>query len=119
MPGKECNRSVLDSKLVNQQTGCMKTTIDLPTPLVKQVKLYAVRDGRKMKDVVAELLRAGLAQTRQPKPLPKAKIVKDKLTGLPVIQCPHSAPPGEELTPDRVADILLEQEVEWSDVAGR
>jgi hypothetical protein len=40
--------SELDRKLANQQTGIMKVTIDLPEPLVKQVKLRAIREGRKM-----------------------------------------------------------------------
>ena len=39
----------------------MKTTLDLPDALVKQVKLRAVREGRKLKDAVADLLRKGLA----------------------------------------------------------
>jgi plasmid stability protein len=37
----------------------MKTTLDLPDALVKQVKLRAVREGRKLKDLVADLLRKG------------------------------------------------------------
>jgi plasmid stability protein len=41
----------------------MKTTLDLPDALVKQVKLRALRDGRKLKDAVADLLRQGLASS--------------------------------------------------------
>ncbi len=41
----------------------MKTTLDLPDALVKQVKLRAVREGQKLKDAVADLLRKGLAAT--------------------------------------------------------
>src|SRR5207249_380082 len=51
----------LDRKLGNQQYGIMKTTLDLPDALMKQVKLRAVHDGRKLKDTVADLLRKGLA----------------------------------------------------------
>jgi hypothetical protein len=39
----------------------MKTTLDLPDALVKEIKLRAVHDGKKLKDIVAELLRRGLA----------------------------------------------------------
>ena len=39
----------------------MKTTLDLPDDLVKQVKLRAVHDGRKLKDTFAELISRGLA----------------------------------------------------------
>lgn len=39
----------------------MKITLDLPNDLVKEVKLRAVHDERKLKDLMADLLRAGLA----------------------------------------------------------
>ena len=38
----------------------MKTTVELPDDLLKEVKLLAVDEGRKLKDVVADLLRNGL-----------------------------------------------------------
>jgi hypothetical protein len=38
----------------------MKTTFDLPDELVKEIKLLAVHEGKKLKDAVAELLRQGL-----------------------------------------------------------
>lgn len=98
----------------------MKTTLELPDALVKQVKLRALREGRKLKDAVADLLRKGLkasmdleADSKEP------EISTDKKTGLPVILCGHAAAPGEELTPERVAEILLAQEVEWHHGAGR
>jgi plasmid stability protein len=40
----------------------MKTTMELPDDLVKEIKLRAVREGKKLKDAVAELLRKGLAE---------------------------------------------------------
>ena len=44
----------------------MKTTLDLPDALVKEVKVRAVQEGRKLKDAVAELLRRGLAASGCP-----------------------------------------------------
>ena len=38
----------------------MKTTLQLPDELVKEIKLRAVNEGKKLKDAVAELLRKGL-----------------------------------------------------------
>jgi hypothetical protein len=29
---------------------------------------------------------------------------------LPLVECAHEARPGEEMTPERVADVLLEEE---------
>lgn len=41
----------------------MKTTLDLPDELMRAIKVRAAQQGRKMKDVVTELLRSGLSQT--------------------------------------------------------
>ncbi len=38
----------------------MKTTLDLPDPLMRRVKIRAASDGRKLKDVIAELLERGM-----------------------------------------------------------
>ncbi len=40
----------------------MKTTVDLPDDLVKAMKYRAVREGRKLKDVMTELIQSGLSQ---------------------------------------------------------
>lgn len=40
----------------------MKTTVDLPNDLVREIKLRAVNEGRKLKEVVTDLLRFGLEQ---------------------------------------------------------
>ena len=39
----------------------MKTTLDLPDDLMRAVKIRAAERNRRLKDVVAEMLRAGLA----------------------------------------------------------
>jgi hypothetical protein len=112
--------SQLDRKLGNQQNVYMKTTLDLPDALLKLVKLRALQDGRKLKDAVADLLRKGLTAARNTAPVVAAPVVtKDKQTGLPLIQCKQAAPVQEELTPQRVADILLIQETDWHHAAGR
>ena len=96
----------------------MKTTLDLPDALVKQVKLRALRDGRKLKDAVADLLRKGLAVDAAPA-AEAPVIAKDKKTGLPLIECKQAASPQDEMTPARVADLLLAQEAGWHHAAGR
>jgi plasmid stability protein len=98
----------------------MKTTLDLPDALVKQVKIRAVREGRRLKDAVADLLRKGLAVAANAEPNDQGPVItRDKKTGLPLIECKQAAAPDEEMTPDRVAAILLAQEVEWHHAAGR
>jgi plasmid stability protein len=93
----------------------MKTTLDLPDSLVRQMKLRAVRDGRKLKDVAADLLRRGLAA---PEVARKPIIRTDPKTGLPIITGGRPARPGEELTPERIADILMTEEIERADAFG-
>ena len=98
----------------------MKTTLDLPDALVKQVKIRAVREGRKLKDAVGDLLRKGLAVAADTERDARAPVItRDKKTGLPLIVCKQTAATDEEITPERVADILLAQEVEWHHAAGR
>lgn len=81
----------------------MKTTIDLPADLVREVKLRAVHEGRKLKDVAAELLVRGLAA---PGKAAKPRI-EIQANGMPVIRCGKDAPASRMTTEELLA---LEQE---------
>ncbi len=85
----------------------MKTTLDLPDDVVRAVKIRAVEENRRLKDTVADLLRRGLAQG------PGAPATVRKRVKLPLVECAHEARPGQELTPERVAEVLIEQEADW------
>ena len=91
----------------------MKTTIDLPDNLVREVKIRAVREGRKMKELVAELLERSLRDPRRESPR------RVRRAGLPVIACVHAPREGTEMTPEGVAAILIEQEKGWVEDARR
>lgn len=71
----------------------MKTTIDLPPDLVRALKIRAVNDGRKLKDLAADLLHRGLEASGGP---PQAKPLKVRIQkqadGLPVVLCSANAP---------------------------
>jgi plasmid stability protein len=82
----------------------MKTTLDLPEDLVRAVKIRAVEENRRLKDTIAELLRRGLAQKRG------VPANTQRRRELPLIECAHEARLGEEMTPERVAAVLLEEE---------
>jgi plasmid stability protein len=82
----------------------MKTTLDLPDELMREIKIRAARDDRRLKDLIAELLRNGLAQTRG------APARRSRRVRLPLIRCAHPARPEDEMTPDRVATVLAAQE---------
>ena len=52
----------------------MKTTLELPDELMREVKIRAVHEHKKLKDIIAELLRKGIAasrpsRTRIPRPI--------------------------------------------------
>jgi len=84
----------------------MKTTVDLPDDLLREVKIRAVTENRKLKDAIADLLRRGLSQ-----PIATRRAVRRRVT-LPLVRCSREARPGEEMTPERVARVLLEEESE-------
>ena len=81
----------------------MKTTLDLPDDLMRAVKIRAVEENRKLKDAIADLLRRGMAQRTPQAPVRKR-------VRLPLVRCAHGARPGDELTPERVATVLLDEE---------
>jgi len=82
----------------------MKTTLDLPADLVRAVKIRAVEENRRLKDTIAELLRRGLALEGGMPATIRRRVQ------LPLVECAHEAQPGEEMTPERVAEVLLEEE---------
>ena len=85
----------------------MKTTIDLPDEVVRRVKIRAIHENKKLKEVVAEFLDTGLAQQTAPSPrskLPPLVKLKDRgLLSLPEIEAaiavgrmfPTCSSPGE------------------------
>ncbi len=92
----------------------MKTTLDLPTDLVREMKLRAAHEGRKLRDVATEIFRRGLSQ-----PVLQGETARHRVK-LPLIECGNPLVPAVELTTDQVAEVLLKQEVEWShEAAGR
>jgi hypothetical protein len=88
----------------------MKTTLDLPDALVREIKLRAVQQGLKLKDAVADLLRKGLAASDGAQPVRRkasGRLQKDPATGLPLIVCDPNAPAGKMTMKQLLA---LEQE---------
>lgn len=59
----------------------------------------------KRKDVIANLLRRGPTAA-----MAEEQTVRNRVQ-FPLVECKHPAKPGEELTPERVAEILLEGEI--------
>jgi len=92
----------------------MQTTLDLPDALVVEIKLRAEIRRQDLKDTVAELLRQGLAASgKDPGELVPPVVKTHPKTGLPYVDCPHAASTDEEMTPERVAELLIQQEAAW------
>jgi len=97
----------------------MKTTFDLPPKLVKKLKLRAVHERRKLKDIAAEYLSRGLEEPPQSENSEQFRIVKDEMTGLPVIESMRPQAPVHSLTPDEMAQVLIDQEAQWAMDVGK
>ena len=83
----------------------MKPTLELPDDLMRDLELD-VKENRKLKDTVAELLRRGLSRESA------ASSRRARRVELPLVRCAHEAKPEVEMTPERVAEVLLAQESE-------
>ena len=81
----------------------MKTTLDLPDELMRAIKVRAAQQDRKIKDVVAELLRRGLSGPAQGGDARRR-------VELPLVDCGEAT--GSEMTPQRLAEALLDEEAE-------
>ncbi len=78
----------------------MKTTIDLPEDLVREMKFRAVREGRKLRDVAEEVFRRGLAA-----PVP-VQGVRQRVK-LPIIPAPAGAMPFD-LSGERLLELEMQ-----------
>jgi hypothetical protein len=98
----EAGKWILDGKLESGKAGSMKTTIDLPEDLVREMKFRAVREGRKLRDVAEEVFRRGLAApTSSPGVRHRVK--------LPIIPTPPGAK-SFELSGERLLELEIEAE---------
>jgi plasmid stability protein len=83
----------------------MKTTLDLPDELMRAVKVRAAEDNLELKEVLTNLLRRGLAATAAKKSMLRNRVQ------FPLVKCTRPARPGDELTPERVGELLGEADI--------
>lgn len=89
----------------------MKTTIDLPEDLVREMKVRAARDGRKLRDVAAEIFRRGLETASRPP-------AKRRRVTLPILPAPPGARPFD-LTGEDVHRMEMESETRGHEASVR
>jgi len=82
----------------------MKTTIDLPEDLVREMKFRAVREGRKLREVAEEVFRRGLATPAAPIAAGGRHRVK-----LPIVPTPSGAR-HFELSGERLMELQMQAE---------
>lgn len=85
----------------------MKTTLDLPDDLMREVKIRAATQGKKLKDVMADTLRSGLYPASQMPPAIRPIILTDPELGYRVVKGPPN-PPILKMTLEEI--LKLEQD---------
>jgi len=85
----------------------VKTTMDLPVELVREMKLRAVREGRKLREVAEEVIRRGL-EAPVIRPSGRRRRVE-----LPIIPAPSGAV-AFDLSGDRLLELEQAAEQEAS-----
>lgn len=72
---------------------------------MRAVKARAAEENLALSEIVTNLLRRDLAATSAEKPMVRNRVQ------FPLVKCAQPAKPGDELTPERVAEILGEAEI--------
>ena len=99
-------KAEFDSELESWKAGSMKTTIDLPEDLVREMKVRAVREGRKLREVAEEVFRRGLAA-----PDPIRTPGERHRVKLPIVPAPAGAKPFK-ISGKRLLELEREAEGE-------
>jgi hypothetical protein len=98
---------MLDGLPSGWQTDRMETTIELPEAVLNRVKIRAERAGHKLKDTIAELVLQGLDAEDSGGEL---HMGKHRGTGFPIFLSSRAANPDQEMTPERISELLTEDE---------
>jgi plasmid stability protein len=85
----------------------MKTTLDLPDDLIREMKIRAATQGRKLKEVMADALRSGLSLESTGQPPTRPSITTDPELGHLLVQGPPNAPISK-MTIEEI--LILEQD---------
>lgn len=84
----------------------VKTTLELPDELMRAAKIRAASEGRRLREVMADLIRRGLEDASG-----QGGEIQNRVE-FPLVRCAHAATPAEAIDPERVAQILADEEVQ-------
>ncbi len=82
----------------------MKTTLDLPDDLMREMKIRAATQGKKLKDVMADTLRSGLFPAIPSQPANRPIIMTDPELGHRVVKGPPN-PPILKMTIEEILEL--------------
>ena len=84
-------------------------TVDLPDYLMREIKLRAVQEGRKLKDVIAGLLASAMAEPRNE----SSKADGPSPKGLPVMKVrPIKAAASRMMNPQELSDWINDADLQ-------
>ncbi|MFK7850138.1 MAG: antitoxin [Akkermansiaceae bacterium] len=78
----------------------MKTTLDLPEELIREMKIRAATEGRKLREIATEVIQRGLQ-----KPPSEPKSTRKRIE-FPILKC--EAPATRQFTPEELDEILFQ-----------
>lgn len=92
----------------------MKTTLDLPDELVREMKLRALMQGRTLRDLATDFLRQGLSKVapKSTPALPPDSPIYLNENGFPVFRCGENAP-AQHMSLEQL--LQLEQDALYSE----
>lgn len=90
----------------------MKTTLDLPDDLIREARIRAAREGKKLKDIMEQAIRIGFGNPSSSRP-PLPSFLKISPEGFPYIEC---GPNAQKLTAEDYIkieqDAILEEDLQ-------
>jgi plasmid stability protein len=109
----------VDTKPALWKYSDMKTTLELPDDLMREAKIRAAREGKKLKEIVEHALRIGF---NTPAPAIKAlpSFIKISPEGFPYVECKPTAPASKMTAEELIQmeqDIILAEDLQRAGIA--
>ncbi len=79
---------------------------------MREAKIRAAAEGRRLKDVFAEAIRAGLdRRSDPPRERERARITIDSEMGFPLVECPGDAP-ASRMSADEIRRLVEQSQLQ-------